>query len=155
MTARARHDRGGRRIDLDADAWGIGASIPAVQLLASARPSSPRPASSGMPGQVRTTGEPAPASLPSRRARCTKRGTSASPTSYDGPHRERTATTPMLECPSVMERYGVIEPAEGMQVSGCQGSDRPLCTLPADYALTQRGNRMYDNDAPIVRLYRA
>ena len=49
-----------------------------------------------MPGHVRTTRESTPANLPSRRTRCTKRVTSTSPTSYDGPHRKQTATTPKL-----------------------------------------------------------
>ena len=82
MTARARPDRGDRRIDSDADACGIGASIQAVQRSAPARPSSPRPASSGMPGHVRTTGEStqpvsvrggqgAPSAAPPRRRRRT------------------------------------------------------------------------------------
>jgi len=53
MTARARHDRGDRWIDPDADACGVGASIQAVQHSAPARPSSPRPAQQPAPGLIR------------------------------------------------------------------------------------------------------
>ena len=136
MTARARHDCGDRRIYPDADACGIGASIQTVQALASARPSSPRPASPRMPGHARTTGESPPVILPSRRTRCTKRVTSASPTLSDGPHREQTATTPMLARPAQKDPLWAAEKtgSRGARTAQNGGSARGL-SREVDHAL--------------------
>ena len=106
MTARARHDRGDRRIDPDADACGIGTSIHAVQPRPPHRPAARARPPPGCPGMCGQPGNrPQPASL---------RGGQGAPSAAPPRRRRRTTARigskrPRPQCshaPHRMTRYG-------------------------------------------------
>jgi len=117
MTARARHDRGERWIDPDADACGVRASIQAVQHSAPARPSSPRPAQQPAPGLIRgawacaDNRETDPNQLPFAADKVHQARHLRIAASYDGPHREQTATTQCSHAPAQNDPLWAAEKA--------------------------------------------